>query len=254
MRPERHEIGTPIHSARMTGRVTLREVTDADLPIFFAHQRDPEAGRMANFPARDRDAFMAHWAKIVRDGSVVVRTVELGDAVAGNVVSWVHDEERDVGHRIGREHWGQGVATAALASFLTLFEERPLSAHVAEHNVGSIRVLEKCGFVAVDRVGIAGEPVTELLFPARGVLGDQRLRPDRSVRAEDSLRHRRLDVVAVKDVIPAEQPGASAQVRHRLRTTKGRSKRGSVLHRGDCRVSGSTEAKTMRSVPTSAHS
>lgn len=84
------------------------------------------------------------------------------------MVSWVHDEERDVGYWIGREHWGKGVATAALASFLTLLEERPLFAHVAEHNVGSIRVLEKCGFGPVDRVEIAGEPVIELLFRLDG--------------------------------------------------------------------------------------
>lgn len=152
----------------MTGPITLRAVTGDDLPIFFAHQRDPEACRMANVPARDRDAFMAHWARILRDGSVVVRTVEMGDAVAGNVVSWVHDEERDVGYWIGREHWGLGVATSALASFLAVLGERPLCAHVAEHNAGSIRVLEKCGFVAVDRVEIAGEPVTELLFRLDG--------------------------------------------------------------------------------------
>ncbi len=123
---------------------------------------------MANVPARDRDVFMAHWGRIRRDGSVVVRTVELGGAVAGNVVSWVHDEERDVGYWIGREHWGLGVATAALGSFLTLLRERPLCAHVAEHNAGSIRVLEKCGFVAVDRVEIAGQPVTELLLRLEG--------------------------------------------------------------------------------------
>jgi RimJ/RimL family protein N-acetyltransferase len=63
---------------------------------------------------------------------------------------------------------GLGVATAALASFLTLLLERPLCAHVAEHNAGSVRVLEKCGFVAVDRVEIAGEPVTELLLRLDG--------------------------------------------------------------------------------------
>ena len=39
-------------------RVVLREVVDADLPIFFAHQRDPESTRMAAFPARDHDAFL----------------------------------------------------------------------------------------------------------------------------------------------------------------------------------------------------
>src|SRR5213595_3337010 len=45
--------------------VTLREVAQEDLPIFFEHQLDAEATRMAAFPSRDRDAFMAHWARIM---------------------------------------------------------------------------------------------------------------------------------------------------------------------------------------------
>jgi hypothetical protein len=40
-------------------------VTQEDLPIFFEHHLDAEATRMAAFPSRDRDAFMAHWAKIM---------------------------------------------------------------------------------------------------------------------------------------------------------------------------------------------
>ncbi|MET1012220.1 MAG: GNAT family N-acetyltransferase [Actinomycetota bacterium] len=148
-------------------RVTLRDVRDDDLATFFEHQSDPEANRMANFPPRDRAAFRAHWARILV-GPGTERTVEVDGAVAGYVVSWVHDDERDVGYWIGREHWGQGVATAALASFLTLFAERPLFAHAAEHNVASIRVLEKCGFVALDRVEIAGESVSELLYRLEG--------------------------------------------------------------------------------------
>jgi RimJ/RimL family protein N-acetyltransferase len=152
----------------MPSSITLRRVRDDDLPIFFEHQADPEANRMANFPARDRDAFMTHWATILVDASNQVRTVDVDGAVAGNVVSWVHGEERDVGYWIGREHWGNGIATAALASFLSQLEERPLFAHVVEHNLGSIRVLEKCGFVVVDRIEIAGEPVSELLFRLEG--------------------------------------------------------------------------------------
>jgi RimJ/RimL family protein N-acetyltransferase len=35
---------------------------------------------------------------------------------------------------------------------LSDLEERPLFAYVVEHNIGSIRVLEKCGFRRVDRV------------------------------------------------------------------------------------------------------
>jgi RimJ/RimL family protein N-acetyltransferase len=144
--------------------VHLRPVGEDDLPVLYEHQREPEASRMANFPARDRDTFMAHWAKILRDDTVVVRAVECEGLVTGNVVSWVHDGERDVGYWIGREHWGKGIATAALTAFLTELDERPLFAHVAEHNMGSIRVLEKCGFENLGRVSLADLEGTEFFY------------------------------------------------------------------------------------------
>lgn len=124
----------------------LRGVTEDDLPIFFEHQRDPEANRMAAFPPRDRDAFMAHWTTILRDASVVTRTVLLDGEVAGNVVVFDFEDRREVGYWIGRVFWGKGVATSALRAFLAEVTERPLYAGVAEHNIASIRVLEKCGF------------------------------------------------------------------------------------------------------------
>jgi RimJ/RimL family protein N-acetyltransferase len=148
----------------MPPHVTLREVREDDLPTFFAHQSDPEANRMANFQARDRDTFMAHWARILHDRTGVVRAIEHEGLVTGNVVSWVHGNERDVGYWIGKEHWGRGIATAALKAFLTELEERPLFAHVAEHNLGSIRVLEKCGFASLGPVDVPNEEGTELLF------------------------------------------------------------------------------------------
>src|SRR5205085_7095250 len=43
-------------------RVALRPVRESDLPVLFEHQADPEAARMAAFPSRDRQAFIAHWA------------------------------------------------------------------------------------------------------------------------------------------------------------------------------------------------
>jgi len=157
-----------VASPPMSLRVRLRDVRDDDLPTLFEHQMDPEANRMANFPARDRDAFMAHWAKILVNETGVARTVMEGDAVAGNVVSWTHDDERDVGYWIGREHWGRGVATAALRAFLEELHERPLFAHVAEHNVGSSRVLEKCGFSNLGSVVLPDEEDAELLYRLGG--------------------------------------------------------------------------------------
>lgn len=128
------------------GRVRLRAVREPDLEIFFAHQADPVAFEMADFPSREREAFMAHWHKILRDPDSVIRTVLLDGAVAGNVLSFLRGDTREVGYWIGREFWGRGVATRALSQFLRLIKERPLHAGVARGNAGSMRVLEKCGF------------------------------------------------------------------------------------------------------------
>lgn len=129
-----------------TGTVELRPVLESDLPVFYEHQLDPEASHMAAFKARDHDAFMAHWTKIMADDAVIVRTILVEDEVAGNIVSWEEDGVREVGYWIDKAFWGQGVATRALTQYLDLVGVRPLHAHVAVHNVASIRVLEKCGF------------------------------------------------------------------------------------------------------------
>jgi RimJ/RimL family protein N-acetyltransferase len=129
--------------------VTLRDVSDEDLPIFFEHQRDPDALRMAAFSSRERDAFLTHWRTKVLRPENVARTILVDGVVAGYVSSWDQDARRLVGYWVGREHWGKGIATRALAEFLVLEPTRPLHAWVALHNVGSIRVLEKCGFRTV---------------------------------------------------------------------------------------------------------
>lgn len=133
----------------MTNDVQLRDVTESDLPIFFEHQLDPEATEMAAFLSRDRDAFMTHWAKIMADDSVILKTILFDGQVAGNIVSFVQSGEHEVGYWIGKEYWGKGIATKALAAFLDHVKTRPLYAHVAKHNIGSRRVLEKCGFTIV---------------------------------------------------------------------------------------------------------
>jgi len=70
----------------VTGEVRLREVRESDLPCLFQHQLDPDANHMAAFPARDIDAFTAHWAKVTADDSVTKRTVLFDGRVAGNIV------------------------------------------------------------------------------------------------------------------------------------------------------------------------
>jgi RimJ/RimL family protein N-acetyltransferase len=150
--------------AVVKGTVRLRDVTEADLPIFFEQQLDPDAVRMAAFPSRDRDAFDAHWARILTDDTVITKTVLLDGHVAGNVVSWEQPAERLVGYWIGKEYWGRGVATRALSEFLGYVKTRPLYARVAQHNVASIRVLEKCGFTISGEERDPADDVEELIM------------------------------------------------------------------------------------------
>jgi RimJ/RimL family protein N-acetyltransferase len=123
---------------------------------------------MAAFPARDQDQFAAHWARVRADDSVVARTIVVGGLVAGNIGSWQQDGQQLLGYWVGREWWGRGVATQAVALLVDELSIRPLSAHVARHNVGSIRVLEKCGFRR-DRAQEAtapapGDGIEELIY------------------------------------------------------------------------------------------
>ena len=126
--------------------IALRDVIPDDLPVFFEYEREPEANEMAAFPPRERDAFMAHWDKILPDDTKITKTVLVDGRVAGNIGSWEEHGRREIGYWIGKEFWGRGVATTALRLFLDLVTTRPLYAFAAKHNVASIRVLEKCGF------------------------------------------------------------------------------------------------------------
>jgi RimJ/RimL family protein N-acetyltransferase len=143
----------------------LREVQNSDLAIFFEQQRDPLANKMAAFPARDKGAFMTHWAKIMQDESVFLKTILFEGQIAGNMLSFIMADKRKVGYWLGREFWGKGIATRALTEFLRQIEERPLYAHVAKHNVASIRVLEKCGFK------LRGEDKNFSVIQGKGVEG-----------------------------------------------------------------------------------
>lgn len=147
----------------MPPAVELRAVEAGDLSTFFEHQRDPLATRLAAFPAREREPFMAHWAKILADDTVTARTILADGQVAGNIVSFVHAGQREAGYWLGQEFWGRGIATQALAQFLRVVRARPLYAYVARHNLGSLRVLQKCGFriVGEDRHTPTGLPEIE---------------------------------------------------------------------------------------------
>ena len=75
--------------------IQLREVIEADLPIFFEQQLDPAATQMAAFPSRrERQVFMAHWLKNMGEATVITRTIVFDGQVAGNIVSGYRRRKR----------------------------------------------------------------------------------------------------------------------------------------------------------------
>jgi len=127
--------------------VELREVERDDLDVFFRNQQDTKANDLAKVFPREREDFYAHWERMLIDPEVLVRTIMFNEAIVGTINAFMVGDEKYVGYWIGRDYWGKGIATRALASLLPLVESRPLHARVAVNNIGSICVLERCGFV-----------------------------------------------------------------------------------------------------------
>jgi RimJ/RimL family protein N-acetyltransferase len=156
----------------MTGDIILRDVVEDDLAIFFEQQSDPEANTMAAFTAKDatdREAFNAHWNRILGDATVIIKTIVFDGLIAGSVLSYEEDGKPEVSYWLGKEYWGKGLATRALLLFLTnVNQTRPIFARVAKDNLGSRRVLEKCGFMVIGEArGFAnarGVEIEELLL------------------------------------------------------------------------------------------
>ena len=155
----------------MTSGVRLRDATTDDVSTFFEHQLDPEARRMAAFTSKDpsdRDAFMAHWAKILGDDGVIMRTILFDEQVVGHVAEFERDGIPEVTYWIAKEFWGKGIATQALSALLRDVKVRPLYARVAKDNVGSLRVSEKCGFTKSGQertfANARGEEIDEVIM------------------------------------------------------------------------------------------
>ncbi|MFD6275948.1 GNAT family N-acetyltransferase [Streptomyces sp. NPDC060209] len=149
----------------MSEQVRLRDAGQADLEVFLAQEHDPEAARRSNFPPREREAFMTHWkTKVLGDPSVFVQAVTVDGELAGNLVAWWEEDRRFIGYWLGREYWGRGIGTQALALFLDRETNRPLHADPFSGNTGSVRLLEKHGFRRTETVMYAEQEHTMLVL------------------------------------------------------------------------------------------
>ena len=93
-----------------------------------------------------------HFA-IVMDGS---GHAAVAGGIGLNLQGDVHAGTAEIGYWLGEPFWGRGIMTAALAAFTDFafaeFRLRRLYAYVLEWNPASMRVLEKCGYLAEGRL------------------------------------------------------------------------------------------------------
>jgi len=161
----------------MNDELLLRDIASDDLPIFFEQQLDQEANHMAAFTAKDptnREAFTAHWHKILANDTVILKTIIFNQQVAGSVSSYADEGRLEITYWLGKEYWGKGIATLALKEFLAHHNQaRPIYARVAKDNLGSRRVLEKCGFTIIgEGKGFAnarGQEIEEFLLELQAI-------------------------------------------------------------------------------------
>ena len=156
----------------MNSNFFLRDVVADDLPIFFKQQLDQDANYLAAFTTKDptnREVFTRHWHRILAEATVSIKTIVSNSEVVGYVLSYEEAGKSEVSYWLGREYWGRGLATQALSTFLAdVNRTRPIYARVAKDNIGSRRVLEKCGFTIIGEAkGFAnarGEEIAELML------------------------------------------------------------------------------------------
>lgn len=130
----------------------LRDLEDGELDQLFEWEQDRAAVEMAAFTRADpsdRDAFDAHYERIRNDPSVFLRAIDDGNGLVGTIGSFTMRGDREITYWIAPARWGEGLASAALSAFLTMEATRPLLARVAEHNLGSAKVLARAGFVEI---------------------------------------------------------------------------------------------------------
>jgi RimJ/RimL family protein N-acetyltransferase len=130
--------------------IQIRSTIPTDLEYLFLFQLDEEAGRLAAFMPKDhdnKDAYMKKWDRLLNDESVNNQTILVDGVIAGSVAKFIMEGDAEVTYWIDKPYWGQGVASTALRQLLTIEHTRPIFGRVAFDNIGSQRVLEKCGFV-----------------------------------------------------------------------------------------------------------
>jgi len=151
--------------------VALRPLQQGDYGPLFAFHNDKEALFLAGAgkPFEDEAEVKTHFDTVQQKGALV-RAILFEDRIAGYAASFMRFDKQEISYWLGRDYWGQGIASRAVGLWLTEFPptEIGLFARVVDGNPASARVLVKNGFTAAGRdrffSDIRGAEVEETLF------------------------------------------------------------------------------------------
>ena len=143
-----------------TQRLVLREVRMEDAPALFVLRSDPEVMQFVHRPPAVTIADAIDFIKRVQVGQRAntcaqwTMTLKGSDVCIGVVGTWRIDLEHhrgELGYTLARAHWGQGLMSEAIAAVMdhafSVFKLHSVEAWTEPRNVGSVRTLEKNGFV-----------------------------------------------------------------------------------------------------------
>jgi RimJ/RimL family protein N-acetyltransferase len=157
-----------LHVILRTPRLVIRQFTEDDLDNLFDLNSDPEVMRYLGRPAprdvlRD-DVIPFHldvYRRLDRLGTWAAESADTLSEGRGEFLGWFHFRPGpdgditniDLGYRLRRSAWNQGYATEGSRALITMgFTDlgvQRVFAHTMTVNIGSRRVMEKCGLTLV---------------------------------------------------------------------------------------------------------
>ena len=146
--------------------IKLRPTEISDLDNLFQFQLDKEGGYLAAFMPKDptdKSAYINKHTKLLNDPTINNQTIIFDNTVVGSIAKFIMEGDTEITYWIDRNFWGQGIATSALNDFLKIELTRPIYGRVAFDNLGSQKVLTKCGFIKIGTdKGFANARQTEI--------------------------------------------------------------------------------------------
>lgn len=132
--------------------ISFSKTVSEDLPHFFRFQLDQEAANLAAFMPKDptnEPAYLEKYNRFLNNPTICMLTIRVDGIIAGSVAKFEIEKEAEITYWIDKPFWGKGIATRALQELLRIVTDRPVYGRVAFDNIGSQKVMEKCGFVKI---------------------------------------------------------------------------------------------------------